>query len=415
MENLTPQQRQTVEQFLEITALGNEGTPQAIQYLQSVNWNSDQAIQNFFSGITPEAAQPNAPPQRQEQNGRGRNGRPRFSNKQPELIWPLNVLEAALNTLLGIGPPESVQDAFQRIGITSCPNFQARSFRKTLRLARDQKKMVCIYFHSPNHDDTNIFLQALASPEVCQFMDNNFLNQGINVQTPEGYRLESRLKIKTYPALIVGEAQSSNKFAAHGLFVGLATPEKILEFLNSKHDSFLAIQAQRMIQEATRNQDRQMRVNQDDDYDRLLQEAAQKKKEEEEKRLLQQKEEEEEERKLEEVQAVEEWRETVRSQAEERLPPEPAKEDPHLLVKIRLPSGTTVERRFRKTDIIEDVRNFVQSHELKTIEQEYVDDFILLEPFPRKLYDNDEQTVEKAFGRCRVAKLVCQEVCETSS
>ena len=74
---------------------------------------------------------------------------------------------------------------------------------------------------------------------------------------------------------------------------------------------------------------------------------------EEEQRMMQEKEREEEERKLESERAAKEWREAVRLDAAEKLPPEPDQSEPHLLVKIRLPSGETVQRRFQKTNHIE--------------------------------------------------------------
>lgn len=327
----------------------------------------------------------------------------------PSLPWPLSLLETIVNTIFQIGEPETVESAFRQIGIGSFPNFSTGTFNRTLRHGRDQKKMVCVYFHSPSHDDTPLFLETLAAPEICNYMDSNFINHAINVQTPQGYRLESGLKLTRYPVVVLGEAESSNKFNALDMRFGSQTSEELLQFMTTTHDQFLAIKAQRAIQEAQRNQDRQMRVNQDDEYDRLIAESQKKKQIEEEQRMMQEKEREEEERKLESERAAKEWREAVRLDAAEKLPPEPDQSEPHLLVKIRLPSGETVQRRFQKTNHIEDIRNFVQSQELLTIEKEHIDDFILLEPFPRKLYDNDEMTLDQAFGRCRVAKIVCQE------
>ena len=90
------------------------------------------------------------------------------------------------------------------------------------------------------------------------------------------YRLESGLKLTRYPVVVLGEAESSNKFNALDMRFGSQTSEELLQFMTTTHDQFLAIKAQRAIQEAQRNQDRQMRVNQDDEYDRLIAEAQKK-------------------------------------------------------------------------------------------------------------------------------------------
>lgn len=404
MEALREDEQDLVRRFLEITALGDEHIETGIQVLQSNNWGLDQSLQSFFSGAsTTTNSAPRQPPQR------GRRGMSTRTRVPPTLPWPLSLLETIVNTILQIGEPETIADAFNRIGIGSYPNFLTGSFTSTLRQARQEKKMLCVYFHSPSHDDTPRFLEALAAPEICNYMDHHFVSYAVNVQNPVGYRLESGLKITGFPVLVFGEAQSSTKFHAHMIQVGIQTQEELLQTMTDRHNTFLAVQAQRTIQEAQRNQDRQMRVNQDDDYDRLLAEAKRKQEAEEEQKMMQQREREEEERKLEEEQTAQEWRDAVRLEAATRLPPEPSGNEPNIMVKIRLPSGTTVERRFQKTNLIEHIRNFVQSQELTTIENEYIDDFILLEPFPRKLYDNDELSLEEAFGRCRVAKLVCQE------
>ena len=168
--------------------LGEDASAQAIQVLQSNNWSLDQSLQSFFSGGIPDPAVASVP---QTSNNRGQNGNQRrrssrYMQTPPSLPWPLSLLETIVNTILQIGEPETVESAFRQIGIGSFPNFSTGAFNRTLRHGRDQKKMVCVYFHSPSHDDTPLFLETLATPEICNYMDSNFINHAINVQTPQG-------------------------------------------------------------------------------------------------------------------------------------------------------------------------------------------------------------------------------------
>ena len=79
-----------------------------------------------------------------------------------------------------------------------------------------------------------------------------------------------------------------------------------------------------------------------------------------------------------------------------KLNPEPADTDPgKCLIKFRLPNGSIIDRKFLKSWKIEQLYFFVN-----TLENVFVDDdstnFDILTPFPMRIYDDFDQTLEDA-------------------
>lgn len=115
-------------------------------------------------------------------------------------------------------------------------------------------------------------------------------------------------------------------------------------------------------------------------------------------RELKEKEKEKREKEEEEKRKIEEERQREESEKKkESLPPEPSETDPNKsIIVFRYPDGErTKERRFLKTDKIKLLHTFVQSLGREIFTEDEAKGFELIQPFPRKIYDNMENTLEQ--------------------
>jgi hypothetical protein len=120
-------------------------------------------------------------------------------------------------------------------------------------------------------------------------------------------------------------------------------------------------------------------------------------------RQVQKKEKEERERKLKEEQEkklIEEKKIQYLKQIEEikkKIKPEPNQNDPNsTLIVLRYPNGEQrVERRFLKTDVIEDIYNFVTSLGREIYTENDISGFSIVQPFPPKVFNQMNKTLEE--------------------
>ena len=120
-------------------------------------------------------------------------------------------------------------------------------------------------------------------------------------------------------------------------------------------------------------------------------------------RQVQKKEKEERERKLKEEQEkklLEEKKNQYLKQIEEvkkKIKPEPNQNDPNsTLIVLRYPNGEQrVERRFLKTDVIEDIYNFVTSLGREIYTENEINGFSIVQPFPPKVFSEMNKTLEE--------------------
>ena len=126
------------------------------------------------------------------------------------------------------------------------------------------------------------------------------------------------------------------------------------------------------------------------DLAELERQVQQKEKEEREKKIK-----EENEKKLEEEKKIQYQKQI--EEMKKKIKPEPNKNDPNsTLIVLRYPNGEQrVERRFLKTDIIQDLYNFVSSLGREIYTESENNGFSIIQPFPPKQFNEMNKTLEE--------------------
>jgi FAS-associated factor 2 len=87
-------------------------------------------------------------------------------------------------------------------------------------------------------------------------------------------------------------------------------------------------------------------------------------------------------------------------------PEPPATESGLTKLSLRLPSGERLIRRFRTSDTVKNLYDFVETRDLTPLPIE--SDFVLVNTFPRKIYKDMSQTLQES-GLAPNASLIVEE------
>lgn len=124
--------------------------------------------------------------------------------------WPRAALTGAVRALLAATaePPDAASQAaafaasFGRRYGAQHPAWVANSWRDAAALAHGQFKLLFVYLHAPQHEDTDAFVSGvLCSREVVEYVSQQFVAWGGDVTQPDAFALAGRLNVSTYPAV----------------------------------------------------------------------------------------------------------------------------------------------------------------------------------------------------------------------
>jgi len=80
--------------------------------------------------------------------------------------------------------------------------FQSKKFDKVLALAKSKNKPVFLEFYTTWCGPCKLFeREVLSSPEVYQYMNDNFINVKIDAESGEGPALAQRYLVTQYPTM----------------------------------------------------------------------------------------------------------------------------------------------------------------------------------------------------------------------
>lgn len=254
--------------------------------------------------------------------------------------------------------------------------------------ARD-RKLLAIYLHNDESVLSNVFCsQMMCADSVVSYLSQNFITWAWDV-TKEANK--ARLltmctrhfgsvvaqTIRTYKTdqfpllLIVMGKRTSNEVL--NVIQGNTTVDELMMRLMGAMEIFTA-QQQEDIKDEDEREAREMVKREQDEAYRLSLEADRKKRE------AQEREEAEQVRQEQIRKEQEEEREAIRLSLEQTLPPEPKEEEgePMSKLRIRMPSGKFLERRFLGSCKLQVLFDFVASRGYPS------DEFKLLTTFPRR-------------------------------
>ena len=96
--------------------------------------------------------------------------------------------------------------------------FQSKKFEKVLSLAKSQNKPVFLEFYTTWCGPCKLFeREVLSSPEVYQYMNENFINVKIDAEAGEGPALAQRYLVTQYPTMYFLNAKGDILTAKEGM------------------------------------------------------------------------------------------------------------------------------------------------------------------------------------------------------
>ncbi|KAL4423405.1 hypothetical protein ABPG77_009983 [Micractinium sp. CCAP 211/92] len=276
------------------------------------------------------------------------------------------------------------------------PRWQECGWAEAASRAHSEGKFLLAYLHSPEHQDTEAYCRdTLCSPAFVEYVNQTFLCWGGDIQRTDAFRLASSLNVARYPYIAL-LAFSGPRTRLITCVEGGMGPERLQQVLAAAVNDHGALLWQEQLERQERETNRRLREEQDAEYQRSLE--ADRRREEERAAAARAAEEaqraaqEAAERARAEAEAAERQRAELeaalqRRKSEKRLalPEEPAAGTPgSTLLRIRLPDGSTHQRRFMAADPLQVVHDFVDSLEAVTALK-----YSLATTFPRRVYAAD--------------------------
>ncbi|KAH9259574.1 hypothetical protein BASA81_001996 [Batrachochytrium salamandrivorans] len=286
---------------------------------------------------------------------------------------------------------------------TPGPQFFESSFDDALFSATRERRMLCIYLHSPMHPATEQFCKnVVCSRAVLQALSDVRIWGG-SVETCDGYVASSKLQCAAFPCLVLlsgaeggqqativdriywdsaAEAGEAERIAlristAREMRGGRNAPLPQQQQQQPQQDSWELQERRRMVQE----QDAALQRALEDDRRKLAEKQEQERAEQEERERVEQQ--------------VEQERNALLLKQSQILPePAPSTTEPVATLRFNFPQGQKLSRRFLASDTVGYVRTVLECH---VADQNIaLQRFALSSNFPKRVYDNDGDTLQQA-------------------
>lgn len=242
-----------------------------------------------------------------------------------------------------------IQNFETRYG-SSHPVFYQGTYSQALNDAKRELKFLLIYLHGDDHQDTpNFCRDVLSYQPLVDLINGNMLFWACSVNYSEGYRVSQALRENTYPFLAMIVLRD-HRMTVVGRLEGLMEPDTVIVRLQQiMADNEAALITARMDRDE-RSLTQSLRQQQDEAYQAsLLADQEKERRRLEEVRRQQEEQQRQREQALQEQQKKEEIQ-RMKLELVDQIPEEPPDSDPgsiHLVIK--LPTGTRLERRFRRS------------------------------------------------------------------
>ncbi|EFA80158.1 5-aminolevulinate synthase [Heterostelium album PN500] len=277
------------------------------------------------------------------------------------------------------------------------PEFRNTSYNDAVQYARSQFKLLIVYVHSGSHPGAQQFCRDVIFTEsFSRFIDENFIIWGCDVAYSNGLLISNNLEASTFPYLAIvccnniqGISNGSQTLRLEYFQGSSLNSENIINLLTNSASTYEPSLIAAKADHDLREQDRMIRMEQDEAYEISLREDQEKERRAREEERLKQ---EEEDRLLREEQE--------RVNAHNRLIEIKRAKESNFLVEpktnitrlaIRLVDGSRVQRNFNQTDTIQVVLDFVD-----TKIEESIDNFILSTNYPKRQLTELHQTLSEA-------------------
>jgi len=297
------------------------------------------------------------------------------------------------------------------------PFFSSKNYKKCITEAFQNNRFLFVYLHSPLNTHSNALLKMLKKETseglTASTLLSDCIKWGGDIHTAIACKVSKDLNVSAFPFVALLMCKSTTSVEVIWRLDTLPTPlfanasePTVAEFC-AKVGSAIASYSPILRQEEGRRRHREEEVQLREEQDREFQQTLL-----EDQRREAERQEQEERQRLEALNAqreselVIERQQSVLEDARNKLKPEPNLDTPGIArFRIMFPSGHRVERRFNMEDKVEVIRAFltVYMHE-KNIE---IPNFELETNYPKKRLDDASLTIEEhGLGKMAMLMLV---------
>merc|ERR1719242_778431 len=151
------------------------------------------------------------------------------------------------------------------------PPFTRLGYYQALEEAKRDLRFLLVYLHCEDHQDTDRFCREVLSSQtvIQQIQDLNILFWSCSVRRAEGYKVSQALRENSYPflALIV---LRQHRMVVVARQEGLVQPEQLTNWLRNTVTEYEAFIVAARADRAERNMDREIRNQQEAEYEETL-------------------------------------------------------------------------------------------------------------------------------------------------
>ncbi|GFP90733.1 fas-associated factor 2-b [Phtheirospermum japonicum] len=268
---------------------------------------------------------------------------------------------------------------------TMHPFFYACRFTDASKIADDERKLMFVYIHSPEHPFTPSFCrETLCSELIVQFLDANFVCWAGLAGRGEGLQMANALRVSSFPfCAVVSSPAAGDNLSVLQQLEGPVSPAELVEILQKTMDEQgVAFGSGRYKQEETRRANQRLREEQDVAYVAALQidqerERLHKKPSSEDRDSKPGKNKESSASK----QPNKAKQVAINGQTSQKANTSEVKRAEVTQILIRFPNGERKEHSFLCTDKIKAIYGYIDSLGLAGVEN-----YRLISNFPRKVY-----------------------------
>ncbi|ORZ14749.1 hypothetical protein BCR42DRAFT_417592, partial [Absidia repens] len=460
LDTLNPIQKELLDQFQTITK--SNAIQASIAILETHNWNLEHSIQSFYeSGFTQqqdeESRKTSSPPPRpaksplsstnassSSSSSTRESASPSIRNRLGimtlfmwpfglawNLVWALlsfanrmisrrSITSSQVSSTANTGhqrqDPRSSANRFLRdfeklYGDTHV-EFSQEGYTRTLEKARHELKFLLVVLQCDEHDDNELFCRnTLTDHDLMDFIrSKDILVWGGNVAQVEAYQVSCTLQATTYPFMAVialqsGSSRSAPKMSVVDRLEGLISSANLIQRLDATLQRYGTVMNRMKMERDQREMERRLREDQDMAYQESLKTDREKERKMQVEQQLLNKEKEERNRARLELEIYVKNRQQYIQSLCHALPEEPASDYEGKVTKLnfRLANGDRVIRKFKESDSIETLYQFVEVYPLlkegkasssepvaPPLNYQHKYGFTLLSPFPRTVYEISE-------------------------
>lgn len=297
---------------------------------------------------------------------------------------------------------------FDRSYEVTHPRFEGGSYQTAVSEAHRQSKLLLVYLHSPVHEDTDRFCRnVMCSQSFSEFVDSTFITWAGSIHNVEAYSLCTQLGVTTFPTVAVFQCQSERSIKVIDKLCGYSDELSILEKLRAMAAIQHTVINRSRAVDLQRQQEANLRAEQDRDYQQAMEMDRQAiAREEEEHRRREAAEQEEQLNSAIELSKALDV-ESALIRLKNNLPPEPPAPAPGTdkksvtvaEIRFQLPSsagsagGAKISRRFHQTDTVQLIYDYLSVYFYD--EKIPIKNFIVSTNFPKTEITDKSLTIDQ--------------------